>query len=323
MSQMQSGAGLQDLRNQLLQFQAQHPTESYLANIPAMQKMAQEEATLNAANSKILEKTLSPETAAIREQLPKSILEDLQRTSSPDATNAYKQQQMASLFSGGLQNMPIGNAAYADQNTILGQKLRQQAEQAAASYLQQNQAPVAGIDPGALVNAQNASQAQAVQNRNAFLQNMISGAGSGVKSMSDWINTVMGNQSQAVGAHQQNWQNYQQAMYNAAAQNAASQNATTGALLSAAGTIGGAVIGGPVGAAIGGALGSAIGPKSAPVSNYSSGGNYTSSAFNPSTYTNFAPENTTYNEPNLSPGGREFYGWRPEYQYYGGANQLQ
>jgi hypothetical protein len=268
--------GLQALqmRNDNAMWQAQHPFESYMANIPGMQKLANQEATLNAANSAILEKASNPGAYAMRQALPQALAADLAQTSGGTAGNAYKQQELANLFGTGLQNSTIGNSALFDANTIQGKALRTQAEQAAQNYLAQNQAPVAGLDPGQLVAAQQASQAGAVQNKNQFLQGVMNTAQGNTQSTSDWINNLMGNTSQSVGAHQQNWQNYQQALYNAAAQNAASQNATTGAVISAAGTIGGAALGGGFGGVLGNALAQGI--------NSASGLNNNSNPFNAS-----------------------------------------
>lgn len=239
------GAGKSALegRNANAMWQAEHPFESYMANIPGMQKLANQEATLNAANSAILEKSTNPGAYEMRQALPKALAADLAQTSGGTAGNAYKQQQLANLFGTGLQNSTIGNSALFDANTIQGKALRSQAEQAAQSYLAQNQAPVAGLDPGQLVAAQQASQAGAIQNKNQFLQGVMNTAQGNAQSTSDWINNLMGNTSQAVGAHQQNWQNYQQALYNAAAQNAASQNAITGSYIGAAGNLAGSAIG--------------------------------------------------------------------------------
>ena len=230
-------------RNANAMWQAQHPLESYMANIPGMQKLANQEATLNAANSAILEKASNPGAYAMRQALPQALAADLAQTSGGTAGNAYKQQELANLFGSGLQNSTIGNSALFDANTLQGKALRTQSEQAAQNYLAQNQAPVAGLDPGQLVAAKQAGQASAVQNRNQFLQGVMNTAQGNAQSTSDWINNLMGNTSQAVGAHQQNWQNYQQALYNAAAQNAASQNAITGAEIGAAGNIAGSAIG--------------------------------------------------------------------------------
>ena len=250
------GQQTQNLRNQALMFQAKNPYQSYMPNIPGMQKLAQQEATINAANSQALEKAMSPDTAALRQALPKQLSADLTAASGVGASSPYTQQNLAQLFGSGMQDSTIGKSAYFDTNTAQGIARKQAAEQAAANYLAQNQAPTAGLDPGALVSAQQAARAQAVQNANANQANIMGSTQANLQSTSDWINSQMANASKAVGASQQNWQNYQQALYNAAAQNAAQNNATTGALIGAAGTLGGAALAGPLGAAAGGALAS-------------------------------------------------------------------
>jgi hypothetical protein len=253
-SQMNLGEQTQGLRNQAMMFQARNPMKSYTPDIPGMQELAQQEATLNAANSQALERAMSPDTAALRQALPKQLAQDLAQSSGAGASSPYTQQNLARLFGSGMQDSTIGKSAYFDLNTAEGMARRQQAEQAAQNYLAQNQAPNAGLDPGALVSAQQAARAQAVQNANANRASILGSTQANLQSTSDWINNMMGNESQAINASQQNWQNYQQALYNAAAQNAANQNATTGALIGAAGTIGGAALGGPMGAMIGGSL---------------------------------------------------------------------
>lgn len=253
------GTQTQGIRNQALQWQAQHPLQTYIPNLPGMQQLAKQEATLNAANSRALEKSISPATAALRESLPQQLQQDFLEASGTGSTNPYRQQDLAQLFGSGLQDSTIGKSAYFDTNTAQGLARKQAAEQAVQNYLAQNQAPVAGLDPGALVSAQQAAQAQAVANRNANQQGILGSTQANLQSTSDWINSQMANAGQAVNANQQNWQNYQQALYNAAAQNAASNNATTGALIGTAGSVLGGVAGGLVGGPMGAMAGSSLG----------------------------------------------------------------
>jgi hypothetical protein len=88
-----------------------------------------------------------------------------------------------------------------------------------------------------------------------------------------------------------------------AAQNAQNQgNAMTGALLGAAGTIGGAALGGPVGAAIGSQAGKVIGqPATASTMPTIPGG-----ATNPSVYPGYQ-RNAAANNPNFAEGGYACY----------------
>jgi len=318
------GQQTQNLRNQALMWQAQHPTQSYMPNLPGMQKLAEQEAYLNAANSQALEKAMSPDAAALRQALPKQLASDLTAASGVGASSPYTQQNLAQLFGSGMQDSTIGKSAYFDTNTAQGLARKQAAEQAAANYLAQNQAPTAGLDPGALVSAQQAAQAQAVQNANANQANIMGSTQANLQSTSDWINSQMANASQAVGANQQNWQNYQQALLNAAAGNRASQNATTGALVSAAGTIGGAALGGGFGGVLGNALAQGInqgtGLNSSPFSSSSTvenggpasiGGYYASPQ---AAYNAYSTGNAAQGSPMISPastpGMYTMSGWR-------------
>jgi hypothetical protein len=112
------------------------------------------------------------------------------------------------------------------------------------------------------IAAQQAQQAQALQQRQAARQGGYQTAQQNLQSTTDWINQMMGSTSQAVNKQQQEWQNYQQAMMQAAAQNQSSQNALIGAGIGAAGTIAGTALAGPIGGALIGGLASA-GAKSA------------------------------------------------------------
>jgi hypothetical protein len=307
MGQQLGSQGL-NLQNQNLMWQAKNPTQSYIPNIPGMQKLAQQEAEINAANSQALEKAMSPATAALRQSLPLQLQQDLQMASGSSATSPYRQQDLANLFGSGLQDSTIGKSAYFDVNTVQGLARRQAAEQAVQNYLAQTQAPTAGLDPGALVSAQQAGQAQAVQNRNANLQNVLGGAQANAQSVSNWINSQMANAGGAANAQQQNWQNYQQALYNAAAQNAAQQNAITGSEIGAAGTIGGAVLGSVLAPGVGTALGAGLGEAAAgafsPSSTVQNGGPATVGGYYTSpqaAYSAYSTGNPAQGTPQIAP----------------------
>jgi hypothetical protein len=160
----------------------------------------------------------------------------------------------------GLQDSTIGKSGFFDQATAQAQALRAQNLAQVAQAI--GQAPVAGIDPAQAVAAQQAQQAQALQQRQAARMGGYQTAQQNLQSTTDWINQMMGSTAQAVNKQQQEWQNYQQAMMQAAAQNQASQNALLGAGIGALGTIGGAAIGslgGPMGTMAGGTLGGMLG----------------------------------------------------------------
>jgi len=139
----------------------------------------------------------------------------------------------------GLGDSTIGKSGFFDKATAQGQALR-------AANLQQAQqiigaAPVAGINPAQAVQAGQAAQAQGMQQRQNYLQSVLGGAQANQQSTTQWINQMMGAQSNMVNANKQDWQNYQQAALNAATNNAASKNASAGAMYQAGGEVAGAV----------------------------------------------------------------------------------
>jgi len=96
-----------------------------------------------------------------------------------------------------------------------------------------------------------------------------------MQSMSDFLNRSMSGALSLNQANRQEWRDYQNALSQISAQNAANQNATTGALIGAAGTIGGAAIGslaGPMGTMAGAAAGGALSKGLMPTGGYSSMG---------------------------------------------------
>ena len=133
----------------------------------------------------------------------------------------------------GLQDSTIGKSGFFDQATQQAQALRAQNLAQVAQAI--GNAPVAGIDPAAAVAAGQQAQAQALAQRNALRQGGWQGAQQNLQSTTDWINQMMGATSQAVNKEQQEWQNYQQGVMNAAAQNAAGSNAMTGSYIGAGG----------------------------------------------------------------------------------------
>jgi hypothetical protein len=169
----------------------------------------------------------------------------------------------------GLQDSTIGKSGYFDEATAQGQALRQQALARAAQVI--GQAPTSGLNPS--FGGEELNKARILQNRQgaANIQSAVQGAQGNAQSTLDWINQMMGSQSQMVNANQQNWQNYRQAMYNDAVNQAASNNAASSALFgSAGGILGGGLsklgsnfAGAGSGALQGAEMGSAAGPYGA------------------------------------------------------------
>ena len=236
------GAGQIGQSGQLLTDAAGIPQQGfspYVWGAQGEENQAKTASAVNIANSQALEKQFSPDAAAMRDALPKDLNADL----SGNYFKTMTPQLMSQLFGSGLDpNSVIGKSGLFDATTAAGLAQRQKAEQAAGSYLSQNQAPVTGIDPGSIAQQQQGAKQANTSSRNAFTQNILQGAGQQNQGVTDWINGVMGNTSSVNNANNANWQNYQQAFLNSATNNASSQNAATGSELGALGTIAGAAI---------------------------------------------------------------------------------
>jgi hypothetical protein len=246
--QMQSQLGQQALSNQnhLLEMASSIPLETWTPDIFGQQgalTQAGQIAAINAFKSKELEKQTNPSASVAREAINKSAQDYV----SPD----YWKKQMdewsrtkglQSYLGTGLQDSTIGKSGFFDQGTLQGQAFRDANLARAQGII--GAAPVAGIDPAQAIAAQQAASTQGMQQRSAFRNAMIGNAQSNNQSTMDWINQMMGSTSQAVGAHNQNWQNYQQGIMNAGAQDQASRNSMigSGAALGGTALLAGAVI---------------------------------------------------------------------------------
>jgi hypothetical protein len=244
--QMQASLGRQSLENEnnLLKMASTMPLETWTPDIYGDQGALTQTgriAAINAFKSKELEKQINPSGAIAREAINKSAEDYV----SPDYWKNQmeewsKTKGLQNYLKTGLQDSTIGKSGYFDQGTLQGQAFRD-ANLARAQGIIGN-APVAGIDPAQAIAAQQAANAQGMQQRSAFRNSMLGNAQANNQSTTDWINQLMGSTSKAVNASQQNWQNYQQGIMNAGAQNSAGINSMIGSGAAAAGSIAGAAI---------------------------------------------------------------------------------
>lgn len=237
--QMQGELGRSQLENQnrLLGFAANMPMETYTPNVWGAQgaeAQAGQLAQINASRSRQLEQQMNPGAASMRAQLPQMLSEDLSGGWQKQMNDWAKHQGLANYLGTGTADSTVGRSGYFDQATAQGHALRQANEAAAANYLNANQAPVAGLDVGQVIGAQEAAKAQGMQQRAGFRNAMLGNAQQNAQSTTDWINQMMSTQSQVAKSHNQNWQNYQQAMMDKSAQEAESTNKTIGAVASVA-----------------------------------------------------------------------------------------
>ena len=224
-------------QNALLNFAAGMPMEQNAPNIwgaNGANIQAQEIPAINTAQSRRLEQQFSPETAAVRAQLPKMIQEDIQPGEWQKRMNEWaKGKGLAQSLGSGLGDSTIGRSAFFDRATAEGAALRNQQQAKAAQLLGANPAPVAGIDTANILGAQNASNLSAMQQRNQRRNASIGAAGASNQNMMDWVNQMMNSNSQSINAFNQGEQQYRQGLMKAASDAANSSNAATGSYVAA------------------------------------------------------------------------------------------
>jgi hypothetical protein len=138
----------------------------------------------------------------------------------------------------GLQDSTVGKSGLFDDASVEAESLRARAMQQAQNII--GQAPVTGINPTSGAQQLQAANAQQAQQANKIVNSAVQNSASNAQSTQDWINQMMGSQSQAVNAQNQNWQNYQQAMYQGAVNDAQSKNAAAGSMMQTGGEVAGA-----------------------------------------------------------------------------------
>lgn len=212
-------------------------------------KTSQEAAELgmsNLARSRRFEQLSDPETAKIRRDIGKRVSE----ATSTEALQKYmnewaKRKGVTELDQTGIsRDSTIGRSAIFDQATQAARQFNLENLAAQQGYLAGTQAPMGGIDPGALMEAKQATESANLANLSGWQQNIINAARGMQLQAPVFVPTagyqdILGLQQ----ANQQNRQNYQQAMYQGAAQNAAAGNQMTGAYIGAGGAVAGAALG--------------------------------------------------------------------------------
>jgi len=251
---LQSDLGRMQLaqRDRLLGLTAKMPLESWTPDIwgqSGMQNKAAQIAAINAFKSRQFEEQNSPETAALRESLPKMLLEDAQG-------NAWQRQMddwarttgLTKMLASGLQDSTVGKSGLFDEATLQGQAFKQAQLQRARDYLAGSPAPQIGLDVGSVLGAEQAAEGQNLQQREAFRNSMLGQVQGAQQGTTDWINKMIASTSTAAEGNRQDWQNYQNAMLKAAQDSANARNALIAAGISAAGQVASsAAKGGPKG----------------------------------------------------------------------------
>ena len=156
---------------------AAHANQDQLKNLTyqpidlnALQESARQDAAQNAAASLALEQQLEPNLAATRQGLQAQTAQDLASGGNlpTDVRNQVAKAAITGSNSSGL--IGAGGPITAASLGLTALQLRNQNQAKAASLLQANPTPVAGLDPGSLASA-------TIANNNAMNQFALSKAG--------------------------------------------------------------------------------------------------------------------------------------------------
>lgn len=221
---------LGNLQSTYMQGATSRAMQPYLYNLDPsqLQSMGTNLATSNALNSMNLEQELTPQTAAMRQTLPNQLQQALTGNDplapmlEKYATTAGLQQ---SLDSGLGTNSTLGQAQIMN---VLGNQVMNrynQNQQNAGAYLQANQAPTTGLDPGSLVSMYAQNQGNIA---NVYNQGLSTAAGLQGGSVQNAFGQLQQNQQRAAGI---------------ASNNANSANQYAGAQMGMVGQLGSAAIG--------------------------------------------------------------------------------
>lgn len=202
----------------------------------------------NLARSRKYEQMVSPEAAKMRKAMGGRVAAATSPQSLQRQMNEWARTKglMAVLprgdgLSGIDPNSTIARSAMFDRSSEAYRQAELANLAAQQAYLTSNAAPMGGLDPGALASTQQAVNAANAQTIGGWQQGLLGAAQGLGNTAGDLMNQSMAEIANAYGAHSQNRQNYEQALYQAAAQNAASNNAMLGNYIGLGGAALGAV----------------------------------------------------------------------------------
>jgi hypothetical protein len=234
---------LQGQGETLLQY-AKTPPKPQVFDTERVSREASEFGLQNKFQSQEIEKLISPETARMRDEMGGrvALLTDIE-ASKQSMDDWAKSRGLMSGFSTGIGAGTIGRSAMYDATTEAGKQARLRNLAIQQGYLAQTPAPIGGLDPATAIQAEMQAKSANLEAMQRYQQNVFQGGQKLQQSTSDWINQNLGELQQANQVDQQNKQQREQMMYDAAVQNAASQNAMTGTLIGAGGAVAGAALG--------------------------------------------------------------------------------
>jgi hypothetical protein len=240
-----TAVGGQYLQNQagLLKFMSQMPPQRQVFDTGRLSQEAAEFGIESKIRSRDFESLTDPSAARMRHEMGSRVAELTDIAATQKGMDDWAKKQGITTGFTGLGQSTIGKSAIYDVGTAAGRQARLRNLQLQQGYLAQTPAPVGGLDPASIIQAEMAAKNQNLQAMQQYQQNVLASGQRLQQSTSDWINQNLGELQQANNVAQQNKQNYEQAMYQNAVQNAASGNAQQGQMIGAGGAIAGAALG--------------------------------------------------------------------------------
>lgn len=243
-SKRATGAAILQGQGETLQQYAKMPPKPQVFDSQKVSREAAEFGIENKIKSREIEPLLDPEAARMRREIGSQVahLTDIQATKEGMDEWAKKQ----GLFYGyntGLGAGTIGRSAVFDASTQAGRDRMLRNLQIQQGYLAQTPAPIGGLDPATAIQAEMAAKAANLEAMQRFQQNVFAGGQKLQQSTSDFINQNLGELQQVNQIQQQNKQQREQMIYEAAVNDAARKNNLTGAYIGAGGAVAGAALG--------------------------------------------------------------------------------
>lgn len=228
--------GTLGLGRDIVGYATQIQPEERTPDIDELQRLAEREAAINAYRSRALEREMSPETAAAREELARQVSSDLSGGPSRELSNLWLRQGLQDIVATGARaDSGFARSALADKTRRDYIANRQNLQERAAAYLAANPQPIAGLDVGSLAGAQQQAKAENIAAREQYRQQVLGFLGAQAGNVTNAFNQAAQMEAARRGQNA--------AAYNAAsAAGAAQSGALTGAGIGAAGAIGGAAL---------------------------------------------------------------------------------
>jgi len=247
-------AQLADIGTRSQLFDLYRQTQPLMQDFDAEQtsRQAAQFGLANEARARQGEAMISPETARMRLQLPQQVESATSGEAFKNYMDAWLKNKGISAVSGtGVDpSSSFGRSMLADVSTEEGRKRMLEDIALRQRFVESQQRPTGGLDPGQLIGARMAQESANLGAMADWQKNIFSGArelgaglGEAQQSTYDFLNKNMGELLNLSNVQRQNRQAYEQSLYNAAVQNAQSQNAAKAGMISAGAGIGGAAIG--------------------------------------------------------------------------------